>query len=42
MNETDSVFSKEGSLIEFPCVEPYVWEVLCQVHDSKVPWHMNE
>ena len=28
MNEADSVFSKEGSLVEVPCVEPSFWEVL--------------
>ena len=28
MNEADSVFAKEGSLVEVPYVEPSLWEVL--------------
>ena len=28
MNETDSVFVKEGSLVEVPYVEPSFWEVI--------------
>ena len=43
MNEVDSVFAKEGSLVEVPYVEPsFFLKSLCQVHDSKVSWHMNE
>ena len=33
MNETDSVFAKEGSLVEVPYVEPSFWEVL-----MSIPW----
>ena len=28
MNEADSVFAKEGCLVEVPYVEPSFWEVL--------------
>ena len=28
MNEANSVFAKEGSLVEVPYVEPSFWEVL--------------
>ena len=28
MNEVDSMFAKEGSLVEVPYVEPSFWEVL--------------
>ena len=28
MNEEDSVFAKEGSLVEVPYVEPSFWKVL--------------
>ena len=28
MNEADSVFAKEGSLVEVPYLEPSFWEVL--------------
>ena len=36
MNEPDSVFAKEGSLVDVPYVEPSFWEVL-----MSSPWFQS-
>ena len=43
MNEADSVFSKEDSLVEVPiCLSLNLAKSYCQDHYSKVSRHMNE